>query len=61
MIAWRKSSHSEGQDQGGTCVELADLGRSVGVRDSKDAGAGHLVLSRAGLRELSEAVRRVKA
>ncbi|WP_235206455.1 DUF397 domain-containing protein [Actinomadura welshii] len=31
---WRKSSHS-GQE-GSTCVELAELGGRVGVRDSTD-------------------------
>ena len=30
---WRKSTFSNGQ--GGDCVELADLGESVGMRDSK--------------------------
>jgi hypothetical protein len=32
--AWRKSSYT-GQE-GGTCVELADLNTGVGVRDSTD-------------------------
>jgi hypothetical protein len=32
--AWRKSSHSG--EQGGTCVEVAALGRAVAVRDSKN-------------------------
>ncbi|MEO3829452.1 DUF397 domain-containing protein [Actinomadura sp. B10D3] len=32
--AWRKSSYT-GQE-GGTCVELADLNTSIGVRDSTD-------------------------
>jgi hypothetical protein len=31
-IAWRKSSHSS--QEGGTCVELANFGTTVGVRDS---------------------------
>ncbi|WP_430478117.1 DUF397 domain-containing protein [Streptomyces sp. P11-1] len=30
---WRKSSHSS---ENGDCVELAELGDVVGVRDSKD-------------------------
>ncbi|MGH3238859.1 MAG: DUF397 domain-containing protein [Spirillospora sp.] len=33
-LAWRKSSYSS--SQGDHCVELADLGGLVGVRDSKD-------------------------
>lgn len=32
-IRWRKSSHSG--SQGGECVEVADLGARVAVRDSK--------------------------
>ncbi|MFC5187158.1 DUF397 domain-containing protein [Actinomadura harenae] len=39
---WRKSSHS---DAHGQCVELADLGRSVGIRDSKKPDAGHFQMS----------------
>lgn len=39
---WRKSSRSN--SQGGACVELAALGTEVGVRDSKNPGAGHLTL-----------------
>ncbi|RFU43590.1 DUF397 domain-containing protein [Actinomadura logoneensis] len=57
MIVWRKSSHSEGQDQGGTCVELADLGTSVGVRDSKNPSGSHLTLTRTDLHQLTEAIR----
>lgn len=37
---------------GGNCVELADLGAVVGVRDSKDPGGGHLDVSRGALRAL---------
>jgi Domain of unknown function (DUF397) len=40
---WRKSSRSN--SQGGACVELADLGAKVGVRDSKTPAAGHLTLT----------------
>ncbi|MFC4913427.1 DUF397 domain-containing protein [Actinomadura gamaensis] len=47
---WRKSSYS-GTEQG-DCVELADLVGGIGLRDSKDARAGHLSLSRAELAEL---------
>jgi hypothetical protein len=48
--AWRKSSHSS--SQGDNCVELADLGAVVGVRDSKDPDGGHLIVSRGALRAL---------
>ncbi|MFV2177144.1 DUF397 domain-containing protein [Actinomadura sp. LOL_016] len=40
---WRKSSRSNGA--GGACVEVADLTASIGVRDSKAPGAGHLSLT----------------
>ena len=35
MIEWRKSSRSGGVNDH-ACVELAKLGESIGVRDSKD-------------------------
>ncbi|MBT2206886.1 DUF397 domain-containing protein [Actinomadura sp. NEAU-AAG7] len=41
---WRKSSHSS--SQGDACIELADLGAVVGVRDSKDPDGPRLVVSR---------------
>ena len=37
-MSWRKSSYSGGS--GGNCVELADRGGRVLVRDTKQAGAG---------------------
>ncbi|MEU5639580.1 DUF397 domain-containing protein [Streptomyces milbemycinicus] len=43
--AWFKSSYS-GQ-QGGTCVEIADLTTKVGVRDSKDKTGPALLISAA--------------
>lgn len=53
---WRKSSHSgTGND---TCVELADLGRAVGIRDSKDPAGPVLRLTRDGLAGLLAAARR---
>jgi hypothetical protein len=40
---WRKSSHSGNQ---GDCVELARLDvAEIGIRDSKNAAAGHLTVS----------------
>ncbi|WP_084337161.1 DUF397 domain-containing protein [Actinomadura oligospora] len=56
MTLWRKSSHSE-SGAGGTCVELANLGTSVGVRDSKAPRAGHLTLTRTDLHQLTQTVR----
>jgi hypothetical protein len=43
---WRKSSYSAEQDFG-TCVEVAELGPCLGVRDSKDPHGPHLTFSRA--------------
>jgi hypothetical protein len=40
MEPWRKSSHSGTEEH--TCVELAKLDVSVGIRDSVDPDAGHL-------------------
>lgn len=40
---WRKSSYSGGQ---GSCVEVAPAPGMVGVRDTKDRGRGHFVVSR---------------
>ena len=45
MTEWRKSSHSGGMNDD-ACVELAELGGRVGVRDSKNLGSGHLELRR---------------
>lgn len=36
--AWRKSSYSG--SNGGNCVEVADQGRRVLVRDTRQAGTG---------------------
>ncbi|MEV0663979.1 DUF397 domain-containing protein [Actinomadura luteofluorescens] len=41
---WRKSTHSGGDE--GECVEVAELNDHIGVRDSKNPAAGHLVLTR---------------
>ncbi|MFC5181714.1 DUF397 domain-containing protein [Actinomadura harenae] len=47
---WRKAKASGPEE--GACVELADLAAVVGIRDSKDPGAGHLRLSREALASL---------
>ena len=41
-VKWRTTSYSGGT---GDCVEVADLVANVGVRDSKDPGAGHLTFT----------------
>lgn len=49
-IEWRKSSRSgTGGDGGQSCVELADLGKTVGIRDSKNPTGPHLSVSPAAL------------
>jgi hypothetical protein len=53
---WRKSSRSGGQ--GGACVELADLGAVVGIRDSKDPDGPKLTVGR---REMAALAARIKA
>jgi hypothetical protein len=45
IIEWRKSSRSGGVNDD-ACVEVARLSGGIGVRDSKDPGAGHLALTR---------------
>ena len=47
---WRKSSHST--QEGGQCVELADLHTTVGIRDSKDPQGPILHVHRPALAEL---------
>ncbi|MGI5207404.1 DUF397 domain-containing protein [Spirillospora sp. CA-108201] len=42
-VVWRKASRSN--TQGDECVEVANLGGHVGMRDSKAPEAGHLVLT----------------
>lgn len=55
-VDWRKSSHS-GQE-GGDCVELADLTAAVAVRDSKNPAGPKLIFSR---RDLGSLVERIKS
>jgi hypothetical protein len=43
-LTWRKSSFSS---DNGTCVELAPVpGGLIAVRDSKNPGGGHLIVSK---------------
>lgn len=42
-VVWRKASYSN--TQGGNCVEVADLGDRVAVRDSKDPDGPRLVFT----------------
>ncbi|MFG2243747.1 DUF397 domain-containing protein [Spirillospora sp. NPDC048823] len=54
--AWRKSSYSGGATDE-ACVELAVLPDGVGVRDSKDPEGGRLVVNRAQLGSLVQAIK----
>ncbi|MBA2811127.1 DUF397 domain-containing protein [Streptomyces sp. KM273126] len=49
LARWRKSSYSGGAND---CVEIAEWGASVAVRDSKDVRRQPLVFSRAAMRAL---------
>ncbi|SNS52696.1 protein of unknown function [Actinomadura meyerae] len=53
---WRKSTHS-GND-GGHCVELADLGEVVGLRDSKDPDGPKLIMQHADFSALLTSLKR---
>ena len=46
-VEWRKSTRSSGN---GNCVEFADLGDSVAVRDTKDRGGPTLQFTPDGWR-----------
>ena len=51
---WRKSSYSNAGNQ---CVEVAQIGAAVAVRDSKNPGGGHLTLDAAGWKALLDRVK----
>ncbi|MFD0901769.1 DUF397 domain-containing protein [Actinomadura sediminis] len=53
---WRKSSRST--DNGGNCLEVANLAEGIGVRDSKAPEAGHLTLERQSFRALLAELKR---
>jgi hypothetical protein len=53
---WRKSTHSGGN--GGECVEVADLGQGIGVRDSKNPAGGHLAIAPESFRALIAELKR---
>ncbi|MET8362999.1 DUF397 domain-containing protein [Micromonospora sp. NPDC005252] len=43
-LVWRKSSYSD--NNGGACVEVAELGTSILVRDSKNPSGSNLCFTR---------------
>ena len=53
--AWRKSSFSSGN--GGNCVEVAFIGDSVGMRDSKNPNGGMIFVDSVGLAALVAGVK----
>ena len=54
-IEWRKSTRSSGN---GNCVEFADLGDSVAVRDTKDRGGPTLQFTPDGWRDFVAGTKR---
>ncbi|MBO2456165.1 DUF397 domain-containing protein [Actinomadura violacea] len=55
-VLWRKSSMST--NNGGACVELASVSRSVAIRDSKDPDGPKLVFDRHDFAAFLERVKR---
>lgn len=54
---WRKSTHSGTSGQS-DCVEVAGLGRNIGVRDSKAPQAPHLVFGAADWQAFADRAKR---
>ncbi|TYB46448.1 DUF397 domain-containing protein [Actinomadura chibensis] len=52
---WRKSSHSS--NNGGNCIELARLGATLAIRDSKNPDGPKLLLSPENLRHLVQTLK----
>ena len=52
---WRKSTRSSGN---GNCVEFADLGESIAVRDTKDRSGPVLQFTAAGWRTFIAGLKR---
>ncbi|WP_213456248.1 DUF397 domain-containing protein [Rhizomonospora bruguierae] len=48
---WRKATRSNGS---GDCVEVAEIGRQVAIRDSKNPEGGVLLVTRDQFREFVE-------
>ncbi|WP_019629529.1 DUF397 domain-containing protein [Actinomadura atramentaria] len=56
MATWRKSTRSA--DSGQTnCVEVGRLPRTIGLRDSKNPGKGHLAVNHAAFADLLSGVK----
>ena len=55
-VIWRKARRSN--DQGGECVEVAQLPGTVAVRDSKNPDGPRLLVSREAFRALATALKK---
>ncbi|MEV4254210.1 DUF397 domain-containing protein [Spirillospora sp. NPDC049652] len=55
QLTWRKSRHSSAQHS--DCVEIADVGVDVAVRDSKDPDGPRLAVSLGEWRTFASAVK----
>jgi len=56
-LTWRTSSFSSGNDDNGSCVEVAPLATGVAVRDTKDRSRAPHVYSRPAWESLLRAIR----
>jgi hypothetical protein len=56
-LAWRTSSFSSGNDDNGSCVEVAPLPTGIAVRDTKDRSRAPHVYSRSTWESVLNAVR----
>ncbi|MCR3741384.1 protein of unknown function (DUF397) [Actinomadura glauciflava] len=54
-VTWRKASRSS--NNGGNCVELARVGDTVAIRDSKDPDGPKLLIAPQVLRRLGEVIK----
>ncbi|MGC4821058.1 DUF397 domain-containing protein [Micromonospora sp. DT63] len=54
-LVWRKSSYSD--NNGGACVEVAELDTSIEVRDSKNPGSSTLRFTRGAWTEFVRSIR----
>ncbi|TYK49380.1 DUF397 domain-containing protein [Actinomadura decatromicini] len=55
IATWRKASYSSGN--GGNCVELARLGNTIAIRDSKNPDGPKLVLTPRALHDLTRVLK----
>ncbi|MFD0901498.1 DUF397 domain-containing protein [Actinomadura sediminis] len=56
-VAWRKASRSH--DDGDQCIEVASIGETMLVRDSKDPDGPKVTLARSEFRHFAAAIKRL--